>query len=1025
MFSRRAIAIIGLVTSFGLPAGANPRPIGSTDDSYRVTHWGSGDNGLPQNSAKVIVQSREGYLWVGTLNGLARFDGFWFTVFDHENTPALTSDAIDALAVDATDDSIWIQARDRLIHFANNSFEVVAPSTEFKQLRSSIWAAPGGGVWCSEGFGTVSLVGQGKPQTWRLNIDGEAAINDVMQLSPDTLLLRLANTLYELNLKTSALSRWELPRQARYCGAVLNGGKGRYLISTENGVWVGTKGNWELVSTRGPQKSDPLYRLYSNNHGWFRSGRELADAAPIFDRYDSENNAFARFHAEGLPESMEVSALLEDREGNLWIGSPDGLFRLQRKSLNVLSKKNGLRSEDVRCIAVGRDGALWLGTGNGVSVVHNGAVTNLPEPRRLEYSAVGSLWPNSDESIWFASVQGLFQQWPNGERKLLGCPDTSDTCFIRSVFKDSSGRLWTSDGAAVWCYQDGQWQRFSAADGLESTDIRVFHEDREGTIWAGSYGKGLFRFNHGKFAGFKTPRSEMNNRAWWIHEDVEGIFWIASQDGLNRFEKSSGRYFTYTKQHGLFENIINNIQEDDFGQLWLSGLQGIYKVSRQELNEIAAGRKTHARCIAYGEAEGMLNRECNGGDNQPGGCKDSEGRIYFATARGIVMVDPREAPKDDVIPTAIVEDMKIDDRLVLGYGAEPGHAAKALHKGSGSTGAYFASGHFPPGAGNLVVNYTGISLAAPERLRFKYRLRGIDSDWVDAGIRRTAYYPFLPPDKYEFEVIAINSHGVASKPSIAVAFTLDPHFYQTRVFYIGCGVLAIGVIVLVQAYRLKWQRRLMQLEQQRALAQERTRIARDLHDDLGTALTGLALELDLAGKDAGSTHSLDSRLSQTADRTRDLAERMREVVWTVNPRCDTVSSLADFLEQQVTQFLQAPGISVRLDFPEVIPPLALGAEARHQLALSAREALTNVVRHSGATEVSVRLSIETEGVELEIEDNGRGFDPAHTEGNGLNNIRARMAHVGGTVELKSKIGNGAQLRFRIPLNGAPHPSGLG
>jgi signal transduction histidine kinase len=280
---------------------------------------------------------------------------------------------------------------------------------------------------------------------------------------------------------------------------------------------------------------------------------------------------------------------------------------------------------------------------------------------------------------------------------------------------------------------------------------------------------------------------------------------------------------------------------------------------------------------------------------------------------------------------------------------------------------------------------------------------------------RTARFTNLDPGKYRFEVMAANHQGVWSALPIKFDFYLKPHLWQTPAFYLLCAVGVAALAAGIQNYRLRWQHRLLKFEEQRTVANERTRIARDLHDDLGTALTGLALELDLIGRERKDVTPFRLRLAETARRTRDLAERMREVVWTVNPKCDTLSSLASFLEQQVEQFLNPDGIRVRLEFPEDIPALPLAAQVRHQLALSIREALTNVVRHSGATEVLVSLAIKDQTLELQVNDNGKGFQPVEYPGRGLANIRSRIEQLGGVFDCISTPGTGTLIRLRLPF----------
>jgi signal transduction histidine kinase len=250
-----------------------------------------------------------------------------------------------------------------------------------------------------------------------------------------------------------------------------------------------------------------------------------------------------------------------------------------------------------------------------------------------------------------------------------------------------------------------------------------------------------------------------------------------------------------------------------------------------------------------------------------------------------------------------------------------------------------------------------------------------------------------------------------------VEFSLAPCFWQTLWFYILCGSGLIVLAIAIQAYRLRWQHRLLKIEQQRALASERARIARDLHDDLGTALTGMALELDVLGRDAQNNLSLTDRLAKASQHTRHLAERMREVVWVVNPRCDNLRSLADFLEDQAALLLRAAGLQVHLEFPLEIPEQPVSANVRHQLALSVREAFTNIVRHAHASEASVRLELTEKMLSVVIRDNGCGFDPKEhlDKEHGMINLRVRMEEIGGLFQCVSAPGNGTTIRFSLPL----------
>jgi signal transduction histidine kinase len=706
------------------------------------------------------------------------------------------------------------------------------------------------------------------------------------------------------------------------------------------------------------------------------------------------------------------------------VGTTVGLFRLEPKRLKVYSRREGLENDDTQAVMMSSDGTIWVGTAGGISAIRPEGIINLP-PRNPDagYQRCGILLADSQHRLWapdgFDPLRVFTDgQWSTGH----GGEQLRAFGAAKAIYEDHGGRIWLGTDQGVAC-KEGETERiYTTTDGLSCGDVRIIYEDRTGDMWFGTFGGGLNRLHNNKITAYRTNRGQYNNRSWCIHEDADGVFWVGSEDGLNRFvppdlPAAGDRFFTFTTQQGLGENVVNNVQEDDLEYLWLSGLRGIYRISRAELNDVASGRRTEVRCAGFGEADGMLSSECNGGDNQPAGCKDREGRIWFPTAKGVVVVDPRQVVRKEVPPPVVIEQVLANDEVV--YGDRPGRNTKAaIGRGSPSR----SSNHkFKPGSVRaLEIHYTANSLTAPEKVRFRHRLKGYDVGWREAGDRRVALYTNLRPGDYCFEVTAANAQGLWSVSSATFPFSLEPYFWQTWPFYILCSAAVLGLAAATQAYRLKWQHRLLKLEEQRALANERARIARDLHDDLGTALTGLALRLDVARREAAQNPPLAEQFTQSAEKARDLADRMREVVWTINPRCDTVSGLATFLEQQVAQFLQADGVRVRLDFPEDIPEVPLGAQGRHQLALSVREALTNVVRHAHATEVVVSLIITNQELVLQVKDNGCGFHPAENAGHGLSNMRIRMEQVGGQFECSSGPGLGTLLRFRLPLGAHMH-----
>jgi signal transduction histidine kinase len=452
---------------------------------------------------------------------------------------------------------------------------------------------------------------------------------------------------------------------------------------------------------------------------------------------------------------------------------------------------------------------------------------------------------------------------------------------------------------------------------------------------------------------------------------------------------------------------------------------------------VAAGQRATVECIAYGEADGMLNSECNGGDNQPAGCKDRQGRIWFPTAKGVVMVDPKEMQRTESVPPVVIEQVRANEEVIFGDGCAKANpkseirpAATARQRGENpkaeSRGGLTPNNQpstinyqLAPGHARVVeIHYTANSLAAPERVAFKYRLEGHDRDWLwDDQNRRVAFYTNLRPGNYTFHVTARSPHGTWNTQGDQFSFHLAPHFYETWPFYAGSIAVVLSGGLGLHYRRVRGLHQVQLLEQQRSLQEERARIAKDLHDDLGANLTGLALQLDVMGRPGRATDAQQSQLAALARGTRGLVDNMREVVWSMNPQHDNLESLASFLGQYTEQYLAAAGLRCRLELPVQAPAQAVSSHLRHQLYLALKEALHNVVRHARASKVHLRLEQEQHELRLAVEDDGCGLPPegARTAGHGLDNMQKRVKDLGGEFAAAARNGAGTRIEIRIPL----------
>jgi signal transduction histidine kinase len=567
--------------------------------------------------------------------------------------------------------------------------------------------------------------------------------------------------------------------------------------------------------------------------------------------------------------------------------------------------------------------------------------------------------------------------------------------------------------------------------------IRAVHVARDGSLWLGSYDRGLRHLREGKLTTYDSRHQLASNSAWAIHEDPNGVIWVGTEHGLARIEH--GKVTLFNRNHGLGESIVNQVLEDDVGDLWLSGLRGIYRVRRECLDDIAAGRTNFCHVVTVGESDGMESAETNG-ENQPAGCKTRDGLLWFPTIKGVVVIDPKGFRDNSRVPPVIIEQMRVDNEMLIRHGMPAREAPDGRGATPAAGNALNESPRFrlaPGRARVLEVHYTATSLTAPERVRFKYRLEGHDPDWQDAGNRRVAIYTNLRPGDYRFQVIACNNHGYWNDIGAGFSFSLAPHFYQTWPFWLGCALAVVLVAAAIQASRLRTQRQFLRLQQQAELGRVRARIAEDMHEDIGASLSQIAILSEVARRDLRDSRRAEPNVERISGIARRLVDSLSELVWATNPLNDTLDNMVAYFREYAANYFEPTAMECRLDFPADLPALPVPAETRRALFLGFKEALHNVVKHSGAriVEVGLRLSPMAVGVtglgsrgsagdiHLFVHDDGRGLPPrkegeARRFGNGLRNMRRRLEAVGGATKFQSGPGQGTRVAFHVPLRKA-------
>ncbi|QOY86681.1 hybrid sensor histidine kinase/response regulator [Paludibaculum fermentans] len=747
------------------------KPVGE----YRFEAWEEAE-GLPHYSINSIAQSRDGYLWLATYYGLVRFDGKKFDVFDHANTPQLTENQIWRLEPD-TEGNIWVATASGLIKLRDGRLERVSlPEIDQVSLRCLL-ATPGGELWIGTAGKGVFLLKDGQLHPFGLENHIIRALHKDrsgnLWIGTNTgLFLRSAGNLRQISLKDG------LPDD-------------RVLSFYENDdglMWIGTASGLVCARDGKLQKDLPkgldAVKLKGQVIWSFLKDRDGALWIGMLGgglvRYLNESTQ--PFENPRKAASRAITALYEDREGSLWIGaSGGGLGRLHSVPFHTLTADDGLGGNQIQTVLTATDGTMWVGT-NGGGLAHMTAAGKVLESfNRKNGMTSDDAWALGEDrkgGIWAGFYDGTLTHFTKQGRQSFGRKDGLPGNPVLSVKEDSHGAVWvaTISGGLV-VLQNGKARLYKKADGLPTDHIRIVHEDRQGRIWIGTR-EGLSLWSGGRFRNFHKSDGLSGEFIFSMREDADGTMWIGTFDGgLTRLR--DGKFSPVPESAGFPAKTIFQILEDRQGGFWVSSSTGIFRMSKSQLNDVIDGKQSQLKSFSYGIADGLISRECNGG--QPAGDVAYDGRLWFPTMKGLAVVQPSLIVTNPLAPPVQVERFHADGKDY------PLNAAVQL----------------PAGSRNLEIQYTALSMVAPEKVQFRYRLLPYDQDWVEAGSRRSAMYTNLAPGSYKFQVIAANNDGVWNETGATLELTLHPHFYQTRSFLLALLAAGCAGAWLLHNRRLK------------------------------------------------------------------------------------------------------------------------------------------------------------------------------------------------------------------------------
>jgi signal transduction histidine kinase/ligand-binding sensor domain-containing protein len=979
---------------------------------YAHTAWRLND-GFAPSGIGAIAQTSDGYLWLGTDLGIMRFDGVRSVPWQPPDGEPLPDNWIRTL-LGTRDGALWIGTLRGLVSFKDGqrtSYPELA-ALAINDLREdrdgTVWVAaqavPVGGTICTIRGGEVRCEGQERE-----------------------------------------FGAW--------VGSLHEDDEGRLWASSSNGLWRWLPAPAQLFSPPIPV-ADSFQNLIAGDNG----------ALLMASRAGVTRFADGRFEAnvvDGDGETFTAVRLLRDRSGVLWVGTrADGLVHVREGRTDTFRAADGLSGDYIMRIFEDREGTIWVGTIDGLDRFRELAVSTVRAKQGLSSPVVGSVLATEDGSVWITSIAGL-NRWREGRVTVYGDPSqpaapvpaseplaTGAPGNGGSLFQDSRGRVWVGalDGIG---YIEGD--RFVHAQGITGGIVDAFAEDRFGDLWVAHRSQGLVRLRGDeaieqfswadlsrqagleredtafrltaepqgdglwlgfRFAGVVARLAGGEVRAYSTADGLgrgqvrqlrvaeDGAVWAATEGGLSRIE--AGRIATLRSGNGLPCDTVDSVIEDDADSSWFYMACGLVRIARTELAAwVDAAKRDEAdrlsiRTTVLSHSDGIRSN-ANVGSWSPHLAKTPDGRLWLSTESGVSVLDPSNLPRNAVPPPVRIEQIVADRKP---YDAPPGSQSVPL----------------PPLVRDLQIDYTALSLIAPEKMQFRYRLEGQDEDWQEAGTRRQAFYTDLSPGDYRFRVIASNNDGVWNEEGASVAFTIAPAFYQTAWFALLCIAIAAGMLWILYVVRVRQVEARMALRLEERVT-ERERIARDLHDTFLQSVHGLILKFQAVMTRIPESEPSRSMLEQALERADQVLAEGRDRVYELRGEADA---------PELPQALAAVGA----DLTPIVPtefrvtvegdPQALHPVVREEAYRIGAEALRNAFRHAEARHIDLEIEYSRQGLSLRIVDDGRGFDvTALSEGApgkhfGLTGLRERARKMRSQLEVSSRLGSGTEVLLRVP-----------
>ncbi|MDD4102136.1 MAG: ATP-binding protein [Kiritimatiellae bacterium] len=977
--------IVAALHSLNL-AGAENSPLPpALADRYTVRRW-TLDDGLPDSQICGVAPGNDGGLWLVTPRFLVRFDGNTFTSM---SMPEQTLQGLnESLFIDSSG-GVWVYGHNGAFRYHEktgwqNLNGLVPPGrvTGIAEAPEDVlFIAHRDGVYALKN-GSIRLV---LPESELLS-DGVGTIRNIASADDKTLLIDTGETIYAWNITPD--KKFSLNAAMRATVLLTNTASKQPLAYANSRCMRFKEGRWQPLPEIRPVKPRSYLELPDGSL-WIGHDAGI----DVFDGSDWQTQTQSVLYGPASVLSMAI-----DKESNIWIATTEGLMRLRRRVL----------------YGVPLDGSA-------------------------DSAKISVLWVENKNRLWAGLLPGgLAMGDADGLEPLLVPPDFSDVA-LNALYREKNGKLWCGgSGGSLWTLQNQSLQRIEGvyAEGVRAItgrgDVPTWVATRRGllmynleknrlvemawpmdpvlalwldndkTLWVAHESRGLAAFGSESNTNerfYETIHPIRTIRT--LYRDRDNILWVGGIAGLARLNGESA--FIFRNTHGLWNESIRQVSEDNKGFLWLGSAEGIMRVAKRDFAEVADGLKRHLSVRIFGAEAGMDNESCSGGVFFPFGEPPCE-RLWFPTAGGLLTIDTQSLPARR--PAAKIEFVSI----------EPGVYVELAH-----TLDRFIRRETAP-AGNpreILIKYTALDFATPERVRFLHRLTGPVTQESGLTEERQVVFSRLPPGNYKFTLNACNGDGVWCPESAAIYWSVKPFFWETGAFRLITVLLCGGILVIIVRTNERKRSRLKieAAEREQSLERERARIARDLHDEIGAKLTRLSLLGTMVSEDSQHDESLRCQIDEMAESARETHRAFDEIVWSVSPRNDTVKSLSHYICKYAEDFFSSTPVACSYDLQETMRDNPIDPQRRHHFFLSVKECLNNILKHSGATKVSISIRQMENNLVVEVADNGCGFAPQDVgrHGNGLLNMRERMRTLGGAFEINSSEGQGATLKFAMPI----------